>query len=83
MAYPRYVTIYRLTKDGSIARVALKLIEDDQFTEVLNTPVKPGGVVAIEHTPRTRANTTIHNLVRVNAGVYVTGERPVEQRVEV
>ena len=73
VAFPRFVTIYRLTKDGSIARVALELIEDDQFTDALNTPIKPGDVVAIEHTPRTRANTMIHNLVRVNAGVYLTG----------
>jgi protein involved in polysaccharide export with SLBB domain len=70
---PRYVTIYRLAKDGSIVRVPLKLVDKDQFTEALNTKIKPGDVVAIEHTPRTRANTMIHDLVRINTGIYVTG----------
>jgi protein involved in polysaccharide export with SLBB domain len=73
VANPRYVTIYRLAKDGSIVRVPLKLIEKDKFTEALNTQIKPGDVVAIERTPRTRANTMIHDLLRVNVGLYFTG----------
>lgn len=70
---PRYVTIYRLAGDGSVARVPFELIRDGEFTEVLGTPIRPGDVVAIEHTPRTRANATIHNLVRINTGFYIYG----------
>jgi protein involved in polysaccharide export with SLBB domain len=73
VADPRYATIYRLTKDGSVTRVPFRLIKDGQFTEALNTPIKPGDVVAIEHTPRTRANAMINNMLRINTGVYVTG----------
>lgn len=73
VANPRYATIYRLAQDGSIARVALRLIQDGEFTEALATPIRPGDVVAIEHTPRTRANMVINTLVRVNTGVYLTG----------
>ena len=73
VADPRYATIYRLTKDGTTTRVAFKLIEEGEFTEALATPVKPGDVVAVEHTARTRANTTINHLLRINTGLYLTG----------
>jgi hypothetical protein len=73
VANPRYATIYRLTTDGAIVRVPFKLIEDGELTEALMTPIKPGDVVAIEHTPRTRRNTIINNLIRINTGVYLTG----------
>ena len=73
VANPRYATIYRLTTDGTIVRVPFKLVEDGELTEALMTAVKPGDVVAIEHTPRTRRNTIINNLIRINTGVYLTG----------
>lgn len=66
VANPRYATIYRLAKDGFVVRVPFKLIENGEFTEVLSTPIAPGDVVAIEHTPRTRANTTICGLLGIN-----------------
>jgi protein involved in polysaccharide export with SLBB domain len=73
VARPRYVTIYRLAESGSIVRVAFKLVEDEEFTEALTTRIKPGDVVAIEHTPRTRANVVIHNMVRITTGLYIYG----------
>jgi protein involved in polysaccharide export with SLBB domain len=73
VADPRYVTIYRLAPDGSVVHLPLKLIENDGFTEALNAKVKPGDVVAVEHTPRTRANTVIHDLLRINTGLYISG----------
>ena len=71
VADPRYVTVYRLTRDGSIVRVPFQLIEHGEFTKALGTPIKPGDVVAVEHTLRTRMNTIINSLVRVNVGVYL------------
>jgi len=73
VADPRYATVYRLDGEGAIVRVSFPLVHKNQFTDALNTAIRPGDVVAIEHTPRTRMNTTIHNLLRINAGVYVTG----------
>ncbi len=73
IADPRYVTIYRQGPDGALVRIALRLIEKSHFTEVLATPIRPGDVVAVEQTPRTRMNLAINNLVRINAGVYLTG----------
>jgi len=73
IADPRYVTIYRMGGDGSIVRIPFKLIEKDALTEALSTPIRPGDVVAVENTPRTRFNTTIHDLLRINTGIYLTG----------
>ena len=73
VANPRYATIYRLTTEGAIVRVPFKLVEDGELTEALGTPIKPGDVVAIEHTPRTRRNTIIYNMVRFNTGLYLQG----------
>lgn len=73
VANPRYATIYRLTKEGSIVRVPFRLIEDGEFTDAMTLPIRPGDVIAIEHTPRTRAKTMVHNLLRVNTGLYFTG----------
>lgn len=71
VADPRYVTIYRLAPEGSIVRVPFELIDHGEFTNALGTPIKPGDVVAVEHTLRTRMNTIINSLVRVNVGVYL------------
>jgi len=73
VADPRYVTIYRLAEDQSVIRVPFRLIEDDQFTDALKTEIRPGDVVAVEKTLRTRTNMMIHNMLRFNMGVYVTG----------
>ena len=74
VAEPRYVTIYRLKADNTVARVPFELIRNGEFTDALGTPIRPGDVVAIEHTARTRTNTTINNLVRINTGIYIRGE---------
>jgi polysaccharide export outer membrane protein len=70
---PRYVTVYRLTANGTIVRVPFRLVKNDAFTEALGTPIRPGDVVDVEQTPRTRMNAAIANLIRFNFGVYVTG----------
>jgi protein involved in polysaccharide export with SLBB domain len=73
VADPRYATIYRLTADGSIVRVPFRLVEDGELTAAMTTAIRPGDVVAIEHTPRTRKNALIYNMVRFNTGLYLTG----------
>jgi polysaccharide biosynthesis/export protein len=73
VARPRYATVYRLAEDGSVVRVPFHLIRKSQFTDALGTPIRPGDVVAVEHTPRTRFNTAVRDLLRINAGVYITG----------
>ena len=70
---PRYATIYRLTPEGSIVRVAFRLVEHEELTEAINISIRPGDVVAIEHTPRTRMNTMLRNMVHFNTGLYIQG----------
>jgi protein involved in polysaccharide export with SLBB domain len=74
VARPYYATIYRIQEDGSVARAPFRLISKEQFTAAMATPIRPGDVVAVENTPRTRMNTSIRELLRINAGFYITGQ---------
>ncbi len=69
-----YVTVYRLTADGTVVRVPFRLVKSDEFTEALSIPIRPGDVVAVEQTLRTRLNYAIQNLVRFNAGFYFNAD---------
>ncbi len=44
------------------------------FAEALNTRIKPGDIIAVEHTPRTRTNAFLNKVFRVSAGVYLRAE---------
>ncbi|MCP4263600.1 MAG: hypothetical protein GY774_39750 [Planctomycetes bacterium] len=73
-AEPRYATIYRLKPDGEIVSAVFKIIDDSKLTEALNTLIKPGDIVAVEHTPRTRTNLFLDRVFRVNLGTYIRVE---------
>jgi len=68
---PRYATVYRLKPNGTILRLTFKLIEDEQYTSQLNVSVRPGDLVAIEQTPRTRTNAFVNRVVRLSVGTWV------------
>ena len=72
-AEPRYATVYRMKADGSIVNAAFKIVRTTKgpaLTESLSVPIKPGDIVAVEHTPRTRANVFFDKMFRVNLGMY-------------
>jgi protein involved in polysaccharide export with SLBB domain len=74
-AEPRYVSIYRLNADGTIASITLQLVNpraNEQLTDALALPLKPGDVVFVEHTPRTRTNLFLDRVLRISLGLYVT-----------
>jgi protein involved in polysaccharide export with SLBB domain len=73
IAEPRYAAVYRLKADGMIVRATFEIIraKGAQLTEALNIHVKPGDIVAIEHTPRTRSNLFLERMFRVNVGAYI------------
>jgi len=71
---PRYVTVYRLKGDGSIARITFKLKEKSRLTDQLNVPLKRGDVVSVEHTPRTRQNEFIRDTLHLSIGTYLRPE---------
>jgi len=72
-ADPRYATIYRLKADGGIARAPFQIIDTEKgtkLTEALAVLVKPGDIVAIEHTPRTRKNAFMERMFMFRIGAY-------------
>jgi len=77
IADPRYVSIYRLKPDGEIASVVVQLVnlkKKPDLTEALALPLRPGDIVSVEHTPRTRTNLFLDRIFRVNFGVYLSPE---------
>jgi protein involved in polysaccharide export with SLBB domain len=70
VADPRYVTIYRLRKDGTIVSAVFAITNGSNLTEAANTTIKPGDIVAVEQTPRTRTAVFLDRIFRVNIGTY-------------
>jgi len=71
VAEPRYATVYRLKPDGGIVSAIFKIVDDSKLTEALSTLIKPGDIVAVEHTPRTRAKMFLDRVFRINMGTYI------------
>jgi protein involved in polysaccharide export with SLBB domain len=70
-AEPRYATVYRLKADGEIVSAAFEFQKDSGLTDGSNVLIKPGDIVAVEHTPRTRTNLFLDRVFRINMGLYV------------
>ena len=74
VADPRYVSVYRLKPDGTIAGVTVQLVDPEdheRLTEALALALRPGDVVSVEHTPRTRVNVFFERIFRINLGLYL------------
>lgn len=72
-AEPRYATIYRLKPDGTIVSAIFQVENvgnDSMLTDALNIRIKPGDIVVVEHTPRTRTRLFLANVFRFNIGAY-------------
>jgi hypothetical protein len=70
---PRYATIYRLKPDNTIVSAVFEVVNiknGSQLTEALNTRVKTGDIIAVEHTPRTRTKLFLDTVFRINIGTY-------------
>lgn len=70
---PRYATIYRLKPDNTIVSAVFEVVHiknGSQLTEALNTRVKAGDIIAVEHTPRTRTKLFLDTVFRINIGTY-------------
>ncbi|MGB2865984.1 MAG: SLBB domain-containing protein [Sedimentisphaerales bacterium] len=70
---PRYATIYRLKPDGTIVSAVFEVVHvgnGSRLTEALNTVIKPGDIIAVEHTPRTRTKQFLDTVFRINVGTY-------------
>ena len=75
VADPRFVTVYRLQADGTVKGVTLQLVnpkKKQQLTQDLTLALRPGDVVSVESTPRTRAKVFFDRVFRVTLGLYVS-----------
>jgi len=71
---PRYAVVYRLKPDGKIANATFQIVNGPMFADALNTRIKPGDIIAVEHTPRTRTNAFLNKVFRISAGVYLRAD---------
>jgi hypothetical protein len=70
-AEPRYATIYRPKTDGTNAIMTVRFAEDATLTEASNILIKPGDIVDVMHTPRTRTNAFLDRIANFHFGAYV------------
>ncbi|HOW72884.1 MAG TPA: SLBB domain-containing protein [Phycisphaerae bacterium] len=68
IADPQYAKIYRQDADGSIVEASFK-VKGSALTSASNVMIKPGDVIAVEHTPATRFNLVLAEVFKINAGV--------------
>ena len=71
---PRYAVVYRLKPDGDIVSATFQIENGPRFADALNSRIKPGDIIAVEHTPRTRTNAFLNKVFRISAGVYLRPE---------
>jgi protein involved in polysaccharide export with SLBB domain len=72
-AEPRFATIYRLKQDGTIASAVFQVVNtgnQSMLANAMNICIKPGDVVDVEHTPRTRTKLFLDGLFGINIGAY-------------
>lgn len=70
---PRYASVYRLKPDGTIINATFKIAnfgDSSGLTDTLSTLVKPGDIIEVAHTPRTRTNAFLDELFYFNIGAY-------------
>lgn len=76
-AEPRYATIYRLAADGTTVSATFNIAgiaRSKDPTGALSVVLKPYDVVAVEHTPRTRAKVFWDRVFRFYISTHITSE---------
>lgn len=77
IAEPRYVSVYRLDASGEVVSANFRFIQKGkrlELTEALALEIKPGDVIDVMHTPRTRKNVFLDRFFRINLGLYLRPE---------
>jgi len=70
VAAPRYVRIYRQNCEGKIVDATFE-IKGNVPTAASNVTIKPGDVIAVEHTSRTERRVLLANMFRISTGLGV------------
>ncbi|MBC8472332.1 MAG: polysaccharide biosynthesis/export family protein [Planctomycetes bacterium] len=74
VADPRYVKIYRQDVNGDIVSATFG-IDSKSFADAYTVVIKPGDVVCVDHTLRTRVNDFFASIVRIHVGADVRAYR--------
>ena len=70
IADPRFVTVYRQDAKGEVVSAVFRI--DRKFmAKSYNVKIKPGDVICIDVTPRTKRNVLLHQMLRINFGVFI------------
>jgi protein involved in polysaccharide export with SLBB domain len=69
-AEPRYATIYRLNGNGQSAHVTLAITDGTKLVESSNVIIRPGDIIVVEQTPKTRTKQFLDRTFRANIGIY-------------
>jgi protein involved in polysaccharide export with SLBB domain len=67
VADPRYVQIYRRDPSGEILAATFS-IGNESLTQASNVIIKPGDIIYVEHTLRTRTNRFLSDVLRITVG---------------
>lgn len=81
-AEPRYATIYRLRADGTTVSAAFNIVnvaKNADPTDALSVLLKPYDVVAVQHTPRTRAKVFWDRVFRMYITTYIRMEDIIQE----
>jgi protein involved in polysaccharide export with SLBB domain len=70
VADPHYATVYRLKPDGTVTSATLRIVDNSKLTETAHILIKPGDIVDVEQTPRTRTAMFLDRIFRINVGMY-------------
>ncbi len=70
IADPRFLTIYRMDDAGEIISATFS-IDDRAFADASEVVIKPGDIVYVDHTFRTRTNKFLANIFHITFGADV------------
>lgn len=70
-ANPQYVHVYRPDGGGQVHDAVFSICPGPDFAETMAVKIKPGDVISVEHTPSTRRNLLLSDLLQLRATVGV------------
>jgi protein involved in polysaccharide export with SLBB domain len=70
IADPRFVTVYRQDAKGEVVSAVFR-IDKEFMAKSCGVKIKPGDVINIDVTPRTKRNILLHQVLRINFGVFI------------
>ena len=73
LAAPSFVKVYRQGTEGNLLAATFS-IKGTDLTSASNVTIKPGDVVAVEHTFGTRTRLLLAEILRVTTGVQMVYE---------